>query len=184
MLNMASRKAFNALRNLPVKTVQAYEGTLTRYTTSVSPMGGTNEGAAVYSAPIKKGDLVTVYVHTEQGNIIVEKKVAANDTADHAIGFAISDPQGIDNTTVSGGTPADGLRRLVDVAFFGLAVVEMEAGGALIPGNGAGYSETEVQCLVDTGAVGVSGRMVNLGHFHDGDIAAVLVGYAGLNPAD
>lgn len=181
---MAARKAFNSMRNLPVKTFQAYEGTLTRYTNAVSPMGGINEGSAVYSAPIAKGDLVTVYVHTEQGNLIVEAKVAANDSADHAIGIAVSDPQGIDNTTVSGQTPADGLRRKVDVALFGLAVIEMEAGGALIPGNGAGYSESEVNCVVDTGAAGVSGKMVNLGHFHDGDIAAVLVGYAGLNAAD
>ena len=51
---MASRVALNAMGGFPVKTVFAYEGTLTRVTGSVSPRGGVNEGAAYYQYPIAK----------------------------------------------------------------------------------------------------------------------------------
>jgi hypothetical protein len=174
---MASRKAFNAMRNLPVKTFQAYEGTLTRYTGSVSPMGGVNEGAAVYSAPIAKGDLVKIYAHTDQGKEVVEK-YAYGEGADLTIGIAVSDPQGIDNTTASAGTPTQAYRRLVDVAVFGLAIVEIEAGGAITPGYRVSMAEGE-NTVVEIAAPTANGVWLSLGHYHDGDIAAVLLGFAG-----
>jgi hypothetical protein len=177
---MASRKAFNAMRNLPVKTFRAYEGTLTRYTSSVSPMGGVNEGAAVYSAPIAKGDLVKVYLsNADQGYEVVEK-FAYGEGADFVLGIAVSDPQGIDNTTVSGQTPVVSLERFVDVAIFGLAIVEIEAGGAIRPGYELAMAEGENTVVEATAGTTVgSGRWMSLGHYHDGDIAAVLIGYMG-----
>ena len=91
------------MKNFPVISVKAYEGTLTRYTSSVSPTGGINEGAAVYSVPLAKGDFVKVKDHTTNGLILVEL-VAVDGEQVH--GIAVSDPMGIDNTTASAGTPA------------------------------------------------------------------------------
>jgi hypothetical protein len=182
---MASRKAFNAMRNLPVKTFRAYEGTLTRYTGSVSPMGGVNEGAAVYSAPIAKGDLVKLYLsNADQGTEQVQK-FAYGEGADYTLGIAVSDPQGIDNATASGGTPTYVYQRLVDVAVFGLAIIEIEAGGAVRPGYEVAMAEGENTVVEATAGTAVgSGRWVALGHYHDGDIAAILIGYAGLQVFD
>ena len=174
------RSAFNAMGNLPVKTVQAYEGTLTRYTSSVSPRGGVNEGAAVYSAPIVKGDFVKVKTHTDQGVVLVEV-TAANDEMVH--GVAVASPQGIDNTTVSGQTPVKALRRLVDVAFFGLAIIEVSASatGAISPGDVVGLdadekNEFETQVAYGAVATGDQGKFVALGYSAAGSYVPVLVG--------
>jgi hypothetical protein len=177
---MASRTAFNAMGGLPVKTVQAYEGTLTRYTDSVSPRGGTNEGAAVYSAPIVKGDFVKVKDHAVQGQVLVERS-AAGDELVH--GMAVASPQGIDNTTVSGQTPAAALRRLVDVAFFGVGIIEVgvSATGAVAPGDVIGFdaderNEVETQIAYGSVATGDQGKMVALSYSAAGSYVAVLVG--------
>lgn len=177
---MASRTAFNAMRNLPVKSVQAYEGTLTRYTSSVSPRGGVNEGAAVYSAAIVKGDLVKIKNHTTQGLVLVEKS-AAGDELVH--GIAVSSPQGIDNTTASGGTPTAAYRRLVDVAFFGLAIIEMGVSetGAVAPGDIVGLdadepNEVETQILYANVVTGDQGKFEALSYGAAGTFISVLVG--------
>lgn len=172
-----ARKAMNSMRNLPVKTFRAYEGTLTRYTTAVGPRGGVVEGAAVYSAPVAKGDFVKIYSHTNQGYEIVEK-FAYGEGADLMIGVAVSSPQGIDNTTVSGQTPVVGLERFVDVAVFGLAIIEIEAGAAITPGYRVAMAEGE-NTVVEVAAPTADGVWVALGHYHDGDIAAIVIGFAG-----
>ena len=177
---MASRSAFNAMGGLPVKTVQAYEGTLTRYTSSVSPRGGVNEGAAVYSAPIVKGDFVKVKNHTEQGVVLVEV-TAVNDEQVH--GIAVSSPQGIDNTTVSGQTPAAAYRRLVDVAFFGLAIIEVSVSATAVvaPGDIVGLdadekNEFETQIAYAAVATSDQGKFVALGYSAAGLYVPVLIG--------
>jgi hypothetical protein len=138
---MAVRNVF--MKNFPVVSVEVYEGTLTRYTGSVSPTGGINEGVAVYSAPVVKGDFVKLKNHTTNGIILVE---LAGVAAAYMHGVAVSDPMGIDNTTVSGQTPVTGLRRIVDVAFFGLGIIEMTVSetGAVAPGDIVGIDENEV----------------------------------------
>lgn len=180
---MATRKAFNNMRNFPVKTVYASEGALTRYTSSVSPMGGVNEGAAVYATPIAKGDLVRLVEEDTVNRVTVEKAVAGNDK-DYVIGIAVSDPQGIDNTTVSGQVPVDALQRKVDVALFGLGIIELEANGAITPGHGIELSEAETNVIGDSGAAADNGDAVALSLGADGVKVAVLLGYSGYFPAD
>jgi len=181
---MASRKAFNAMGNFPVKTVNASEGTLTRYTSSVSPRGGVNEGAAVYSVPIVKGDLVVLVAEDTVNRVTVAKAVPGNDTMDSVHGMAVSDPQGIDNTTVSGATPIDSLQRRVDVAFFGIGIIELEANGAIVVGNGIEFSESEQNVIGDSGAAADNGDMMALSLGADGTLVSVLVGFSGYQPAD
>lgn len=176
---MASRSAFNAMGGLPVKTVQAFEGTLTRYD-SVSPRGGNNEGAAVYQYPIVKGDFVKIKTHAVQGQVLVERS-AAGDELVH--GIAVASPQGIDNTTATTDTPAAANRRLVDVAFFGIAIVEMgvSATGAVSPGDVIGFdaderNEIETQIAYGSVATGDQGKMVALGYSAAGSFVPVLIG--------
>ena len=181
---MATRKAINNMRNLPVKTALAVEGTITRYTSSVSPRGGVNEGAAVYQTPIAKGDLVKLSVQTNKGVIAVEKFVNGNE-ADVAHGIAVSSPQGIDNTTVSGQTPAIGLKRKVDVAFFGLAIIELVAEGTMIVGNKALLSESVQNGVIDGAAAPTAnGGFVNVAYATVGEFVPVLIGFSGYAPAD
>ena len=132
----------NEYKSFPIKTAQAYEGTLTRTTGSVSPTGGTNEGVAVYSAPLAKGDLVVLYNHTTNGDIQVQK-VATDGNFAH--GICVSDPMGIDNTTTSSGTPTRVYQRKVDVAWFGLGIIELvvSSTGAVAPGDTVGLDADE-----------------------------------------
>lgn len=180
---MASRKAFNAMEGFPKKTVHAYEGTLTRYTDSVSPRGGVNEGAAVYQYPIRKGDLVKLVAEDTTNRVTVQRKYGANDD-DFAVGIAISSPQGIDNTTASGDTPADANQRLVDIAFFGIGIIELEANGAIVVGHAIEFSESEDNVIGDQGAAAANGDMMALSLGADGVLVAVLVGYSGKQAAD
>jgi hypothetical protein len=184
MNNMASRVAINNMRNLPVKTAKAYEGTFTRYNTAISPNGGVVDGAGVYSAPIAKGDMVKLKAGTDKGFILVEKAAAGNDL-DYIHGIAVSSPQGVDNVTVSGATPAVAYNRKVDVAFFGLAIVELVAEGTMVVGNRALKSESVTNGVVDAGsAPTVNGALVNLAYATVGEFVPVLVGAAVYHPAD
>ena len=181
---MASRVAINNMRNLPVKTAIAYEGALTRYSNSVSPMGGLNEGAAVYAAPIAKGDLVKLKAGTDKGIILVEKFTNGNE-ADVVSGMAVAHPQGMDNTTVSGQVPVVGLMRRIDVAFFGLAIIELVAEGTMIVGNKALLSENVQNGVIDgAGVPTANGGMVNMAYATVGEFVPVLIGFAGYAPAD
>ena len=109
---MAERVAMNNLRNLPVKTVLASEGNLTR-SDVISPNGGVIEDVVSYASPIKKGDLVQL-----SGSNNKEFAVVAKYSSGVIHGVAVSDPQGIDGVTVSGQAPDDAQKRRVDVAFF------------------------------------------------------------------
>lgn len=178
---MAIRNVF--MKNFPVVTCKIYEGTLTRYTSSVSPQGGVNDGAAVYSVPVAKGDLVKIFAHTEtEGDIIVQEATAGND-ADIAFGIAVSDPAGIDNTTASGQTPVKGLRRRVDVAFFGLGIIELVASStsAVAPGDSLALdeneqNEVEPDTVYGSLAKADNGSMFALTYAASGSKVAVLVG--------
>lgn len=180
---MASRVALNNMRNFPVKTAFAYEGALTRYTTGFTADGG-QENVAVYAAPIAKGDLVRLYASEDTAGRITVEKATAADNADYVHGIAVSSPQGIDNTTVSGQVPVDGLQRRVDVAFFGLGIIELEANGAITVGHAIELSETESNIIGDQGAAGQNGQMIAMTLGADGTKVAVLVGYSGYQPAD
>ena len=177
---MVARNVF--MRNFPIISVKAFEGTITRYTNSVAPTGGINEGAAVYQYPIAKGDLVKLKDHTDKGIILVEE-AAAGDNIVH--GMAVSDPSGIDNVTASGGTPALAQQRVVDVAFIGLGVIELtvSATGAVSPGDVVGLDadephEVEVEHDYSGGAViaGDNAKMVALTYAAAGEKVALLVG--------
>lgn len=170
---MAIRNVF--MKNFPVVTCKAYEGTLTRVTSSVSPTGGVNDGAAYYSVPIAKGDLVKIFSHTEtEGDIIVEEATVGDDK-DIAFGIAVSDPAGIDNTTVSGQTPVKGLRRRVDIAFFGLGIIELVASatGAVGAGDSLALDENE-QNEVETDVA-----LASLAKADNGSMFALTYGAAG-----
>jgi hypothetical protein len=186
---MAIRNVF--MKNFPVVTCKAYEGTLTRVTTSVSPTGGVNEGAAYYSAPIAKGDLINIFTHTEtDGNIIVQKQIAAND-ADVAFGIAVSEPFGIDNATTTGGTPTKAYRRNVDVAFFGLGIIELVASASGAVTSGASLAldedeqnEVEVDVAVASLTKADNGSMFALTYAAAGNKVAVLIAGSVCFPAD
>lgn len=180
---MASRVALNHMGNLPVKTAFAYEGTLTRYTAGFTADGG-NEAVAVYSAPIVKGDLVKLYVSEAATGRISVAKATAGDDADYAHGIAVSSPQGIDNATTSGNTPANAYQRRVDVAFFGIAIIELEANGAIPVGSGVELSESESNVVGDDGTNGENGGWVAMSLGADGVKIAILVGASHYHPAD
>jgi len=181
---MVARETMNSIKNLPVKTFQAFEGTLTRHPSSIGPSGGT-EDVAVYSAPIRKGDLVRIRDHTDANAEVVERYPVSTGSV-QSIGIAVSDPQGIDNTTSSGGTPAESLRRRVDVAVFGHAIINIRAGGTLRPGRRIGMSTTittpapsVVEPSTSPGEPTANSQWISLGHYSTGAIASVLIGYMG-----
>lgn len=178
------------MRNFPVIGVKAAEGTLTRYTNSVAPTGGINEGAAVYSVPLQVGDLVKIKDHTTNGLILVEKATAGNES-DFAHGIVVSAPTGIDNTTVSGQTPAAAQRRIVDVAFFGLGVIELTASAtsAVAPGDSLALDENEDnEVEPDVAYASITkadnGSMIALSYAASGSKVSVLVGAACAFPSD
>ena len=174
---MASRVAMNAMGNLPVKTVNAFEGTLTRYA-SVSPRGGDNEGAAVYQYPIVKGDLVKLVAEDTAGRVTVQKAGAGPDIVH---GIAVASPQGIDNTTASTDTPADSLQRRIDVAFFGLAIVELTAKEAITPGHAVEWDTSVANAVETSGAAPTAnGQPIALALGADGVKIPVLLGFVGV----
>lgn len=179
---MASRVALNAMDKFPVKTAFAYEGTVTRKDV-VSPDGGIIEDVLYYSAPIVKGDLVKLVAEDTTGRLTVQK-AAAGDNLDYMHGIAVSHPQGVDNDTADSGTPVDSLQRRVDVAFFGIGIIELEANGAIVVGHKIELSESESNVIGDSGAVGTNGEPIALTLGADGVKVAVLIGYSGHAAAD
>lgn len=192
---MASRVAINAMDNMIVKTAKVYEGILTRVSDSVSPMGGVNEGAAYYAAPVVKGDLVKIYAHTETaGHIIVEKAAAAaednNQAGNMCHGVAVSSPFGADNVTSSGNAPAAANRREVSVLFFGLGIVEfnVDASSAIAPGDLIGMDENENNAMKTITAYASlssgNGGIIALTYAAAGGKVAALVGASFYHDAD
>jgi hypothetical protein len=171
----------NSYKSFPKITVNAYEGTLTRTTGSFSPTGGSNEGVAVYSAPIAKGDLVVLYQHTVNGEIQVQKAAAGVDIVH---GIVVAEPFGIDNTTASSATPTHAYQRKVDVAFFGIGVIELvvSSTGAVEPGDIVGLDadesmQVETQIAHDgSQTVATNGGFVALSYGTDGLTIPILVG--------
>lgn len=164
-----ARVAMNNLRNLPVKTVAASEGIITRVSDSVSPMGGVNEGAAYYASPIAKGDLVAL-----AGNADISIGVVKKYASGAAIGIAVSSPQGMDNVTVSLAAPIVSLMRRIDVAFFGDALIEIAVSVAQVAGQRfLGPATASSSTLVEGGMVVVRAAAV-------GAKAVVLVGHSGV----
>jgi hypothetical protein len=181
---MTARNSFVYMKNFPVVTANAYEGTLTRYTGAVTPTGGIAEGAAVYQYALEKGDLVELYTsEDEAGRLTVQKLVAANEK-NYAHGIAVSEPFGVDNSTASGATPADAYQRKVDVAFFGLGIIELEANGAIPVGSGVELSESEDNIVGDDGTDGENGGWIAMTEGAKGVKLAILVGFSGYQPAD
>jgi hypothetical protein len=183
---MTARVGFINMKNFPVLTVNGYEGTLTRYTTGFNEVGG-QQDVAVYSLPISKGDVVALYGHAQVDCIQVRKMPAANDTSDEAIGIAVSSPQGIDNSTTSTQTPTYVYQRKVDVALFGIGVVDLVAQGTVRPGYKLGWSEATDNAVVEVTALEsntASFDLVALGYATTGVKVPVLVGYSGFAPAD
>lgn len=183
---MAARTSTIIMRNFPVVTVQAYEGTLTRYTTGFNEVGG-QQDVAVYSAPITKGDLVQLYNHTQLDQIQVQKFPKANEI-DDVHGMAVSSPWGVDNATTTGGTPTHAYQRLVDVAFFGLGIIELTASATVRPGYSLGISEsadkTVTEVLAMESITAGNGNWISLSYATVGLPVKVLVGWVGFVPVD
>lgn len=175
---MASRIALNNMRNLVVKTSFAYEGTITRKDI-ITPDGGIIEDVLYYSAPIVKGDLVKLYASEDTANRITVQAAGAGPDIVH--GIAVSDPQGIDNTTEDSATPADDLQRRVDVAFFGLAIVEFEATEDITVGHAVQWDTTEAGKIESGSAVpSENGQPIAMTLGADGTMVAVLLGFVGV----
>jgi len=177
---MAARTSTIIMRNFPVVTVQAYEGTLTRYTTGVNEVGG-EQDVAVYSALITKGDLVQLYGHTQLDQIQVQKFPKANEI-DEVHGMAVSSPQGIDNSTTSTQTPTHAYQRLVDVAFFGLGIIELTASATVRPGYSVGISESADKTVTEVSAlesVNLNGGWISISYATVGLPIKLLIGWSG-----
>lgn len=184
---MTARISYVNTRNMPVVTASLYEGTLTRYTTGFNEVGG-QQDVAVYQYPVTKGDLVCLKDDiTDLDTIVVQDFNQANDI-DEAIGIAVSYPQGIDNSTTSGQTPTAAYRRKVDVALFGVAILEFTASGTIRPGYSVGWDESTEGAVIEVSdqeaAKTYQPGMIALTYITTGLPVAVLVGYYGWNPAD
>ena len=138
---MTARISYVNTRNMPVVTCTLYEGTLTRYTTGFNEVGG-QQDVAVYQYPVTKGDLVCLKDDDTTLDAIVVQDFNQGNDVDEAIGIAVSYPQGIDNSTTSGQTPTATYRRKVDVALFGVAILEFTASGTVRPGYTVGWDES------------------------------------------
>ena len=135
-------KLYKYIDSLPKIPANLYEGTRTEYTGQANDGGETTLG--VYSAELKKGDLVKLKDHTTNGLVLVEKAAAGNDK-DIAHGILIDPPIGNDTVTASGGTPATAQQRIGTIAFFGQGVYPFTASatGAISPGDTVAMDEDE-----------------------------------------
>ena len=169
-----ARIFLNNLRNLPVKTAAVYEGVITR-SNQIGPDGGRIDGMIARAAPVVKGDMLAIYPQTGVKNaIIVQKGSAAN--AQNVVGMAVSEPQGIDTNTVSGNAPAVADMRRVDVALFGLAVVEFTLSSTVTVAAGGAFLG------VGTASAAITARGANMALTYgaaSGDVVAVLLSYSG-----
>jgi hypothetical protein len=180
---MTARTSFVFMKNFPVVTCNVYEGTLTRYTTGFNEVGG-QQDVAVYQYPVTKGDLVKLYTSENTASRITVEVATAGNEADYAHGIAVSSPWGVDNSTTSSGTPRNAYQRKVDVAFFGIGIIELEANGAIPVGSGVELSESETNIVGDDGTNGENGGWIALTLGADGTKIAILVGFSGYQPAD
>lgn len=182
---MASRIFLNNLRNLPVKTAAVSEGNITR-SNIIGPDGGRIDGVVSRASPVVKGDIVKAVAQTAVKNaIIVQKGDALNGSI--ALGIAVSDPQGIDDVTASGSAAAYAQMRRVDVAFFGLAIVEFTLTAAVAQAVGQlfiGADTASAAAVLAGGSTGVIGDKIVLTYgAASGDVVAVLVGAHGIMAA-
>lgn len=182
-----ARSTTNSYKNLPIKTCKIKEGNITRKK-GVSPTGGINEDA-FYSNQVEKkvGEKVLVKLVSTSTNkdwIVVEPATAGDDK-DHIVGFLDSDPFGVDDNTVSGEQPAVEDMRSVDIAFFGLAIIEFETTATSKPFEAVELSESETNKVGSAGALPTSnGGAVFLKYAVDGERVPILFGYCGYLPAD
>jgi hypothetical protein len=139
-------------RNFVVVTVKAYEGAVTRIDNSVSPTGGLNDGALVYTDPIAKGNVVRL---TDVGiNGVI--KVQNNTGKTYGHGVAVSDPFGVDSTTTSGSTPStENMRKYTrDLSLYLISQTEYTfTSTCIIPRliAGQGASNTVIFVLIQRG---------------------------------
>ena len=185
---MTARQTTNSYGNLTVKRCKINEGALTRKSNGISPTGGT-ETITYYANQVQKevGELQLVRMDVTSTNkdwIVVEPATAGNDK-DHIVGFIVSDPIGIDESTTSGQTPTVPNMREVSVAFLGLAIGELETGATSVPGHAIELSESETNVIGTTGALPTAnGQAIFLKYAVDGEKVPVLFGYSGYLPAD
>ncbi len=177
-------KLHTYIDSLPKIPCHLYEGTRTEYTGQTDDGGETTIG--VYSAELKKGDLVKIKDHTTNGLVLVEIAAAGNDK-DVAHGILIDDPIGEDTVTTSGGTPAAAQRRVGTVAFFGNGVYPFVASatGAISPGDMVAMDENEQNELevdvdyadiVATPSNTYNGCAISLGYAAAGSKVPILFG--------
>lgn len=122
---MAARVSNVFMRNFPILSSKLSEGILTR-ADKIGPNGGIIEGTVSYAAPVEKGDLIELEgTLTDKG--VIQVAVQVVDAEGRAHGVVVSEPFGIDGVTVSGQVPTVDYRRMADVAFFGLGVIELVA---------------------------------------------------------
>jgi len=178
---MAARVANVFMRNFPVLSCKASEGALTR-SDVIGPNGGIIEDVVSYATAIERGDLVQLdAASTDKGVITV--KLQVEDAEGRAHGVAVSNPFGLDAVTVSGAVPVVGYQRMVDVAFFGLGVVEMvvSAHAAITPGSSLALhkdvkGEVVTKEAGDATTLASNGGLMNLTYAAAGETVAVLVG--------
>jgi hypothetical protein len=177
---MASRIAMNNLRNLPVKTVAVMEGTVVK-SDAVSPLGGIVESVITRSGALRKGALVIMERTATSKLIPVVKTAGTVAAATPLMGILVSEPQGQDPAALTGAgdipsvTTDVGVARLrrADVAFFGLAIVELDAAAIQSPGD-------VYKIVASTAAPSANGSVVVLRYAAAGEKVPVLVGHSGV----
>jgi hypothetical protein len=179
---MTARESLIYTDNMPKVPAKLYEGTITRADAMKNGLVITD--AETYSLPIVKGDLVRIRTHSVQGQFLVEKAIAANDS-DWAIGICVDTPIGGDGITVSGQTPAAAQRRTATIALFGDGVIELTVSqtGVIAPGDTVALDEdesnqVETDVLYASTGTAANGGMVALTYAATNTIVALLVGAA------
>ena len=177
---MAARTSHVYMRNFPVLPVKLSEGVLTRRDVT-SPDGGRIDDVVYRAAEMVKGALVELDgASTNKDDIVV--KAAVVDGEGRAHGKLVSDPFGQDDTTVSGQIPVHAFKRVADVAFFGLGVIEMTVSadatikpGASVAVADAGANQIKMKEDESASTLASNGGLLALGYHAAGEIMPVLV---------
>lgn len=174
---MVARNVF--MKNFPVLSVKIGEGNLT-ISDVVGPDGGIIEDVIARAAEVRKGDLMKIKQHTVNGQILMEKAAAGDNIV---VGIAVSEPMGTDNVTATGNPAAVAQMRVVDVALFGLGIIELTASAtsAIAPGDIVGLdadepNEVEVQTALASVTITEQGCMQALSYAAAGEKVSILVG--------
>jgi hypothetical protein len=183
---MTARFSHKYIDNLPRVPVKCYEYTVTVAENAVNGRGDTIDRVVIYATPLEKDDLVVLYADSNSEGEIVVSKYIPGDDVDQVHGILIDNPEGNDDTTANGGTPAHAQRRTASVAFFGDAVDDrVDAEGTMTAAYGCGWGESAATpTLVPVTSTPTAGAIVALASVSSGARFPALYGFNGYGAKD